>query len=176
MRVVIRDQHSKWNEVISGVPQGTVLAPIMFAIYINDMDEGIESYMSFFADDAKLLRVKTEEDCESLQRDLNKVQEWSRKWEMEFNTKKCSIMEFGKSKNRITGAYKLGEEGIKKVENEKDLGVIVMNNMSPEKQINKIFGETYDLIRTIKVALTYLDEEMVKKILITLIRPRLEYA
>ena len=52
MRVVIRDQYSNWNEVISGVPQGTVLAPIMFAIYINDMNKGIESYMSFFADDA----------------------------------------------------------------------------------------------------------------------------
>ena len=98
MRVTIRDKCSSWTEVISGVPQGSVLAPIMFAIYINDMDMGVDSYMSFFADDAKLLRkVTTERYCETLQEDLDKLWEWSQKWEMDFNIKKCSIMEFGRS-------------------------------------------------------------------------------
>lgn len=69
--------------------QGSVLAPIMFAIYLNDMDDGINSYMSFFTDDAKLMRkVSTKEDCESLQQDLNKLLEWSQKWEMDFKIKK----------------------------------------------------------------------------------------
>ena len=78
MRVTIRDKSSTWKEVISGVPQGSVLAPIMFAIYVNDMDKGVDSYMSFFADDAKLLRkVSTEKDCEALQGDLDKLWDWS---------------------------------------------------------------------------------------------------
>ena len=177
MRVTIREKVSTWKEVMSGVPQGSVLAPIMFAIYVNDMDEGIDSYMNFFADDAKLLRkVKHSEDCEVLQKDLEKVWRWGKKWEMEFNIKKCSIMEFGRSKNRIIGTYKLGDEEVKKVEYEKDLGVVITNNMSPDKHINKVIGETYSLIRSIKVAFAYMDGEMVKKILVSMIRPKLEYA
>ena len=87
MRVTIRDKSSSWKEVISGVPQGSVPAPIMFAIYVNDMDDGVDSYMSFFADDAKLLRkVTVENDCGELQQDLNKLWNWSNKWEMDFKT------------------------------------------------------------------------------------------
>ena len=126
--------------------------------------------MSFFADDAKLLRrLESKRDCEQLQDDLEKIWKWGQKWEMEFNVKKCSVMEFGKSKNRISGIYNLGDKEVKKVEFEKDLGVVITNDMTPDKQINKIIGETYNLLRSIKVAFAYMDEEMVKKILITMI-------
>ncbi|XP_076059106.1 uncharacterized protein LOC143035878 [Oratosquilla oratoria] len=141
------------------------------------MDEGVEFYMNFFADDAKLLKkVSTEKDCESLQRDLDKVWEWSQKWKMNFNIKKCSIMEFGKSKNRISGQYKIGTKEVKIVSSEKELGVIINKDMSPKKHINKTVGETYNLFKSVKVAFNCLDEVMVKKILVTLIRPRLEYS
>lgn len=177
MRVTIRGKHSSWKEVISGVPQGTVLAPVMFAVYVNDMDMNVDSYMSFFADDAKLLRrVRNVGDCQALQSDLDKLWEWSKRWEMDFNINKCSIMEFGKSKNRTIGHYKLGEEELKKVDCEKDLGVIITKELSPDKHISKIVGETYNLLRNIRMAFTYLDENMIKQILVTLIRPRLEYA
>ena len=59
---------------------------------------------------------------------------------MDFNIRKCNVMEFGKSKNRISGQYKLGEKEVKKVECEKDLGVLITKNMSHDKQINKIVG------------------------------------
>ena len=101
MRTVIKDQPSMWSPVLSGIPQGSVLAPIMFAVYINDMVENVTSYASLFADDAKILRkVKDMEDCEELQRDLDKVCEWSNQWQMEFNFGKCTKMEFGKSNRR----------------------------------------------------------------------------
>ena len=87
----------------------------MFAIYVNDMDEEVDSYRSFFAYNTKLLRkVSVKNDCAILQQHLNKLGNWSTKWEMDFNIKKCSIMEFGKSKMRIHGQYRLGEEEIKK--------------------------------------------------------------
>lgn len=177
MRVVIRDKKSPWGKVTSGVPQGSVLAPIMFAIYVNDLNEGVNSYMNLFADDAKLLRsVQGEEDCILLQRDLERIWEWSQKWEMDFNVKKCSVMEFGKSKKRITWEYKMGNDVIKRTTSEKDLGVTISNNLSPEKHINKIVGETYNLLRNIRVAFTYMDEDMVRKFIVSMIRPRLEYA
>ena len=95
MRTVIRDRKSAWSEVTSGVPQGSVLAPLLFAVYINDMTKGVNSYMSLFVDDAKLMRkITKKEDCEALQRDLDKIWEWSREWQMEFNIKKCGVMNF----------------------------------------------------------------------------------
>ena len=78
-------------------------------------------------------------------------------------------MEFGKSRNRIEGVNKLGDEELKKVEFEKDLGVLITINMSPDKHVNKIVGETYNLIRSIKEAFSYIDEDVVKKILVSMI-------
>ncbi len=106
MRTVTRNNKSNWKEVTSGVPQGSVLAPIMFAVYINDMAEGVTSYMNTFADDAKILRkVTKEEDRNTLNQGLEKISAWSRKWEMEFNSKWCSVLKFGKSERRIAGNY-----------------------------------------------------------------------
>ncbi|ORD93136.1 hypothetical protein ECANGB1_1040 [Enterospora canceri] len=67
MRTVVKDEQSEWREVKSGVPQGSVLAPIMFLIYVNDMTEGVSSYISLFAVDAKLLRkIGNHKNCEGL--------------------------------------------------------------------------------------------------------------
>ena len=74
MKTVIKYQKSEWCSVKSGVPQGSVLAPVMFLVYINDMTKGVNSYMSLFADDAKLLRkIESKEDREHLQKDLDKI-------------------------------------------------------------------------------------------------------
>ncbi len=83
MRTVIRNRNSAWLKVTSGVPQGSVLGPVMFGIYVNDLEDGIDSYINLFADDAKLMRkVESEDDCKKLQEDLKKVEEWSRYWKM----------------------------------------------------------------------------------------------
>ena len=99
MRTVIREATSSRRNVTSGVPQGSVLAPIMFQIYVNDMQCGVTSYMNMFADDAKLMRViKNTVDCQELQGDIDKIDEWSKRWKLDFNAKKCHVMELGKSK------------------------------------------------------------------------------
>lgn len=75
--------------MISELPQGSVLAPFMFGINVNDMDEGVNNYMSFFADDAKLLKkISNKKDCEAFQDDFQKIWTWGQKWEMDFNIKK----------------------------------------------------------------------------------------
>ena len=177
MRTVIKDNYSSWSKVTSGVPQGSVLAPIMFQIYINDMQEGLTSYINLFADDAKLLRViRNQNDCMELQRDIDKIYEWSKRWKLEFNAKKCHVMELGKSKRRPEWEYKMGEEVIMKSRKEKDLGVVIQDTLTPEQHISEIFGKTYRMLTNVKVAFHYMDKDMMKKIIVTMIRPRLEYA
>ena len=177
MRTVIRDTPSTWGEVTSGVPQGSVLAPIMFQVYMNDIQEGLSSYINLFADDAKIMReIKSLDDCLELQRDIDKIWEWSKKWKMEFNAKKCHVMEMGKSCRRPTWRYKMGEVEIKRSEDEKDLGVIIQENLQPEKHINGIFESTRRTLMNIRVAFKYMDMGMMKKIMTAMIRPKLEYA
>ncbi len=80
--------------------------------------------MNMFANDAKLLRrAKNEEDCVALNQDLDKISEWSQKWEMAFNTKNCSVLEFGKSSRRVSLNYSLNDERIMKKAEKRDLGV-----------------------------------------------------
>ena len=177
MRTVVRGEKSGWVGVKSGVPQGSVLAPVLFVIYINDMPEGVNSYINMFADDAKMMRKVTHErDCEELERDLERVHEWSRKWGMEFNAKKCHVMEMGLSKNRPRRIYRLGEEELKVSRHERDLGISIQDNLSPERHINKLFGESYKMLQNIGMAFHYMNKDMMKKIIVTLIRPKLEYA
>ena len=141
----------------------------MFAVYVNYMPEII----GLFADDAKLLkRLQKNEDCEALQQDLDKIFEWSCTWEMEFNTKK---MEFEKSKRRHRGVYPMRKDNINEKKAKKYLGVTIIDNMSPEKHMNNITGEIYNLLRNIWVAFTYVDEDMIKKLITTFVHLRLEY-
>ena len=177
MRTVIRNEGSPWLEVTSGVPQGSVLGPIMFGIYVNDLVEGIGSYINLFADDAKLLRrVNNVDDCRKLQEDLDKVGEWGRKWQMEFNPKKCRVMEFGKSKRRVHWDYKMEGVGLVKTNEEVDLGVTVTEGLTPDRHIHKVTAKANNLLRRVKMAFTYLDKDMMRKIIVTMVRPILEYA
>ena len=74
MRTVVKGEKSEWKELKSGIPQGSVLAPIMFLVYVNDMPEGVSSYISLFADDVKLLRkIRNHRDCEELQKDKQNI-------------------------------------------------------------------------------------------------------
>ena len=86
------------REVKSGVPQRSVLALLMFLVYVNNMTEGVSRCRRLFADDARLLRkIINPKDCKKLQNDINKIYKWSTTWEIEFNTKKCHASEIEKS-------------------------------------------------------------------------------
>ena len=123
-RVVINGTSSGWREVTSGVPQGSVLGPLLFIIYINDLDLGLVSKISKFADDTKMgINADSDAAVKQLQEDLRKVGEWSKKWQMPFNLDKCKIMHIGhKNKNE---KYKLLSKEIESVQQEKDLGVVI---------------------------------------------------
>ena len=96
-KVSVDGELSEWAIVKSGVPQGSVLGPLLFLVYINDIDEDISSKFGKFADDSKVAKVvNTTDDAEILREDLVKLQNWSHDWQMEFNSDKCQVMHIGK--------------------------------------------------------------------------------
>ena len=112
-RVVINGSFSDWSQVTSGVPQGSVLGPIPFLIYVNDMDSGLEANISKFADDTKIFHeVSTASEHEKIQDDLQTLVQWSNTWQMKFNADKCKVLHFG-SKN-IQFEYKIDDKTILK--------------------------------------------------------------
>ncbi len=126
MRVGVRGEFSEWNRVTSGAPQGSVLGPILFVLYVNDIPEGVRSLIKLFADDTKVLgKVRNEEDMDMVQRDLDYIEECSGIWQLGFNLEKCKCMHFGKQANPRKYTMWNGRENLvlKEVHEEKNLGV-----------------------------------------------------
>ena len=90
--MILNDSSSRWHSVMSGVPQGSVLGPLLFIIYVNDLDSAVTSSISKFADDTKVYRdVSQDSDSLALQSDLEKLVLWANEWQMTFNSKKCKF-------------------------------------------------------------------------------------
>ena len=135
-KVVINGQASDWGSVTSGVPQGSVLGPLFFIIYINDIDNGLNNHISKFADDTKIGNtVITESDRLSLQQDLNKIIKWSEDWNMPFNIDKCQVLQIGNRNNKFQ--YDMKGQKLKTASTVKDLGVIVSQNLKFSRQCNE---------------------------------------
>ena len=98
-KVVVSGAKSQWAPVLSGVPQGTVLGPLLFSLYINDIMVGIESEIRLFADDCVCYRqVDSTEDTSKLQKDIDQLGKWARKWGMRFQPVKCNIMQLSRKR------------------------------------------------------------------------------
>ena len=129
----IGDKHSSWRTVLSGVPQGSVLGPLLFVVFINDIDDGILSKISKFADGTKLCRaVGDDQKADILREDLRRMFRWSQDWQMLFNLEKCSVMHMGKGNQELS--YVMGGKVLKVSEEERDLGVIMHRSAKPSRQ------------------------------------------
>ena len=123
-RVVVNGEMASWSAVTSGVPQGSVLGPLLFLVFINDLPEAITSPLKIFADDTKIYRVlSTVDDNQELQDDIDSLSVWSEQWQMPFNTKKCKVMHFGHG--NAMHQYAMNGENLEATDHEKDLGVVV---------------------------------------------------
>ena len=130
--MVLNGSFSMWSHVDSGVPQGSVLGPLLFLIYVNDIDDCIINRLSKFADDAKLLGIVSDmEKVESLRRDLSNLYEWSMDWLMLFNIEKCHVIHFGSS--NIHAAYEINGQLLSVANEERDLGIMVSSDLKVSK-------------------------------------------
>ena len=138
--VVVNGIKSDWAPVVSGVPQGTVLGPLLFSLYVNDISADIESEIRLFADDCVCYReIKNEEDTLKLQRDIGRLGSCARKWGMIFQPVKCNMMQLtNKRSSKIQANYTLEGTVLETVESIKYLGVTITNYLKWNTHISNV--------------------------------------
>ena len=172
--MVVEGKSSSWENVKSGIPQGTVLGPILFLIFVNDLTDDLTSMTKLFADDTKVYReVNNREDASSLQKDVETLTTWSRVWQLPFNATKCKCMHFGKKNQQHK--YKMNEHTLEEVEVEKDLGVIVDKNLKFHKHASFAVKKANTILGLIKRSFTVFDHKTLPKLFKAMVRPHLEY-
>nr|VZI26345.1 unnamed protein product [Spirometra erinaceieuropaei] len=130
--VYIGGQQSTEVAVESGVPQGSVLGPTLFIIYVNDCVSELHCGVAMFADDIKLWSViRTADDEEHLLANLNRLHQWSKAWLLPFNEKKCNILRVGRARSPNHMAYCLNGIPLQEVDSQKDLGVWITTSLKP---------------------------------------------
>ena len=114
-QVVVNGKYSGLTEVTSGVPQGSVLGPLLFLCYINDITQNMSSTVRLYADDTLIYRaVHSEADIIALQSDLNTIMKWAEDWQMSFNPKKTEFLRITNKHNYISSSYCLQSSYIDK--------------------------------------------------------------
>lgn len=172
-QVRVNGVHSAPHEVLSGVPQGSVLGPLLFLIYISDMAENIKTNISFFADDTKLHCNPLTQSGE-LADDLQTLERWTETWLMPLNNKKCTILHVGPKNPHIQ--YQLNGSQLMGVVEQKDLGVTITSDLKWQTHISHIVKRANKLIYLIQKAFQHKSSDMILQIYKAYIRPILEYA
>ncbi len=177
-RVTVRGTHSDWRGVTSGIPQGSVLGPILFVLYINDLPEAVRSDILLFADDTKVYReISSQEDRQALQDDVTAMERWSADWLLKFHPAKCKTMTLSsRGLAQPEAAYTLGGKRIKQITQEKDIGVIVDNKLSFDQHIASVANKGNRIMWAIRRCYTHLEEVSFRHLFRGLVRPHLEYA
>ena len=178
-RVVVEGVESQPGDVLSGVPQGTVLGPLFFLVYINDIAQGLSegTKLRLFADDSLLYRIiKSPRDVEILQKDLETPQNWEKKWKMEFHPGKCQHLRITNKKNPIPSTYKIHDTPISETDSAKYLGVVIDSKLTWKHQYSSMIKKCNSTLAFIKRNLNKAPKLAKARCYTGLMRPRVEYA
>ena len=179
-KVVVEGSTSTVGEVTSGVPQGTVLGPLLFLAYINDLPDDVNSAeVRLFADDCFLFKeITTQEDAASLQKDLTSLQRWEEKWQMAFNPTKCSVIRIRSSKRQkiLTFPYQLHGHQLSTEQHSKYLGVTFSDDLSWSEHVNTVAAKGNRTLGFLRRNFWKCPVPVKSSMYVTLLRPILEYA
>ena len=151
---------SEWVNVESGVPQGSVIGPVLFILYINDLPKFLECFCEIFADDTKLISIiKSMESCLRLEKDLDKVLEWTKNWLVQLNKEKCKVMHCGAGNPKFD--YMINQTCLLKTESERDLGVTFTNNLKWSNQVNEAAKKANRVLGTVRRTIKFHTKESV---------------
>jgi len=174
----VGDSFSDWAPVLSGVPQGSVLGPLLFILFINDLakcciDDSCKIFV--FADDAKCYScVKSYSDCEKLQATLITIENWSKEWQLPLAFNKCQVISFNNSNTKIAFNYSLLNYNLTCVDTITDLGIILSSDLSFTKLIDQQCSKARCRSMILK-SFQSCDRLLLFKAFTVYVRPLLEY-
>ena len=175
-RVLLDGTSSESRPVRSGVPQGTVLGPILFLVFINDLPDYVDSKVRLFADDCVIYReINNPQDSSKLQEDLSNLGHWEKEWQMSFHPDKCEVLHVSKKKKAVQQDYILHGKTLGKTNNPKYLGVTMTNTMQWNTHINTTAKKANQTLGFIKRNLKCCPKKTKETAYKMLVRPKLEY-
>ena len=173
-RVSINGSFSQLSDVTSGVPQGSVLGPLLFTVYVNDLPSCVNSSLLSFADDTKLFRcIRAEMDVVQLQHDINALLDWSKLWLLSFNISKCKHLRISSPSHTTT--YTLDGVAIDSVASMRDLGVIIDSDLKFHSHVNTAVSKANRILSLLNRSFVNLSTDMLPILYKSLVRPLLEY-
>ena len=174
MKVVVDGVSSSEAVVASGVPQGTVLGPLLFLCHINDLPDCVSSSVRLFADDCLLYRsIKSESDHQALQTDLGNLEKWASDWGMSFNASKCYILSVQKKSSHF---YQLNNTILKEVSSNPYLGVTISSDLKWSEHINNVCSRASSTLGFVRRNLRHCPIQTRRTAYQSLVRSTLEYA
>ena len=177
-RVCVNGKLSSEETVLSGIPQGSVLGPLLFVVYINDLPTQLNCSSLMFADDTKIFsRIQSHDDAYKLQDNLRKLEQWSHDWLLVFHPDKCKILTVGRHEDIVYAHnYTLFGQLLEHIDEEKDLGVIIDSELTFESHITAKVKKGNQMMGLIRRVFSFLGKEMFLRLYTSFVRSHLEFS